>query len=107
MVDQMVLGVLASYFIEYLKSTRYFSLLSYLDTGAYKAFFSALVAFLVTLGFHYTFENQKLIIDIPTQAQLGHAAWMFVRQWVFQHVSFMALIKPREERAFINGTPIS
>jgi hypothetical protein len=99
MENQLILAAISSYVIEYLKTSRWFPLLSYFHTPGYKALFSAFVAALATFGIHYTFESatRHLILTIPTGPEVIHGLWDFSKQFMLQHGSYKLLIKPESK----------
>lgn len=96
--NQFGSAIIVAYFLEALKHSRFFPLLSDENTKRYKMIAGGIAAFLVTVGIHYTFDynptgNGVLTITLPTLEQFGHAIFDFAKQWAFQQGAYDSMVK--------------
>ena len=93
---QIVLGMLASYGLEWLKRMPWFPLLTEQSTTFIKQLCSVIVAICSALAITYSFDPTlgRLVIDGLTLAHMGHGLLIFFTSLLTQHATYDLLIKP-------------
>lgn len=93
---QVVIGMLASYLLEWLKRQSWFPGLSEQSTKFIKQAFSVIVAAFSALAITYTFDPDlgRLVIDGLTFSNMGHGLLIFFTSLLAQHSTHALLIKP-------------
>ena len=96
---QIVIGVLASYGLEWLKRMSWFPVLTEQSTKIVKQLFSVVVAAFSALAITYSFDPTlgRLTIDGLTLTNVGHGFLTFVWSLIAQHGTHTLLIKPTKE----------
>ena len=95
--NQFGLGVILAYALEGLKGSRWFPLLTPESTKRYKIACGGIMAFLATVGIHYTFDYNAeghgvVMLMLPTVSEAGHALVDFAKQWAFQQAAYDGVV---------------
>ena len=93
---QVIVGVVMSYVLEFLKRMPWFPLLTEQSTKVVKQFFSILVAAGSALAITFSFDPMlgRLIVDGLTWGNITHGLMAFLWSLVAQHATHTLLITP-------------
>jgi len=96
---QVVIGVVMSYLLEFLKKVSWFPVLTEQSTKFIKQVFSVLVAAGAALAISFSFDPTlgRLTIDGLTWTNMGHGLITFLLSLIVQHGTHTVLIKPTKE----------
>lgn len=92
---QVVVGIVASYVMEFLKRQPWFPVLSEHSTDAVKKAFGVLVAAGSALAITFSFDPTlgRLTVDGLTWSNMGHGLLTFFTSLIAQHSAFRLLIR--------------
>lgn len=97
---QIVVGIIASFAIQWLKRSPWFPLLTERTDKILKVAFAAVVATGSALAISFSFDATlgQLVVTGLTWANVGHGAMAFLTSFLSQQFGYRLLIAPKEAK---------